>query len=213
MGRAAGVLAALLAATVPAANAATSIFVENARLGDPTPVAANADERARYDHQSFDRSVGLHTIVAGEGVVIAIRGADAANYEKLSIGLPALGASFEGPINGRYVAGSGEYAFAPDDVESRNPTGRMSIKRVDDLLVIDLTLAFDVVNARPPAGRASAMDCEGHGKARRVDRDRLTPFFGAPVDFQHKYSAIRAGDTSIEGAAFDLRCEWRRAKQ
>lgn len=212
MVRTAAVLAVLLAAPIPEARAASAIFVEKARLADPTPIPANAGDRERYDLQAFDRSVGVHTVIRGEGIVIAIRSADAGAYEKLSIGLPAIGAAFDGPMEGRYVAGSAEYAFAPDDVESRNPSGHISVRRVDNVLSVDLTVSFDVVNAKPPAGRAAAMDCEGHGKARLVDRDRATPFFGAPVDFQHKYSAIKPSNPSDSESSFVLKCVWRDGK-
>ena len=225
--RAAALLAAVLAATLPAANAATAIFVEKARLADPAPAPNGGDERAQYDHQTFEQSVALHTIVPGDGVVIAIRNSvesgpngDSSYYEKFSIELPA---SSPGPdvdlgdkrVKTRYVHGMTYFPFSPSDTYATAASGTLSVRREDnpDFLAVEMKVSFDLGKARVPGHLLPIMDCVGRGRARRADRDELTPFFGAPVDFQHKHSAIKPGKARVDDAPFHLYCDWRRAKQ
>lgn len=227
MVRGALLLAAVLAAISPAANAASAIFVEKARLADPTKPPAGADDRAVYDHMTFERSIGLHTIVPGEGLVIAVRNsveltgiqADSSYFEKLTIALPNVTSRFETGFGDervtiRYVQGPTYFPFSPDDIDSGSATGTMSVRRDDesDALIVEFKVSFDVKTKRRLDG-VPIMDCVGRGRAAHTAREDLTPFFGAPVDFQHKFSAIKPGKAKINDASFYLYCDWRRAKQ
>lgn len=201
------------------AFATSAVYVDKARLADPAPMP-DGDERAQYDHKTFEQAVGLHTIVEGRGAVIAIRQdvqlGDASWYQKVSIELAApvsdLDASFGDGVAVRFVEGSSAFAFAPADKIAKNPSGRISIRRTadPDLVAIEFNLSFDVETGEPGAAPAPPVDCIGRGQARRAEREKLTPWFGAPVERRWKYSAIRSG--KMPDAPFHFRCTDRRPR-
>lgn len=211
------VIATLLLALAGSAAGATAVFIDDGRL-DPFPEFKETGQERTYIEKSFNMLFMPHFVNEGRSTVIAIREdvpggnpkiADGGWFRLLTISVPRFVTSFEGGLGDeavvvRFSQAASAWANIGSGFVLRNPTGRISVQRVqDDVLLVDLKASFPVEHVSTGKGqRVVSMDCSGKGQALRVSWNELTPWYGARIPPDRWSEAVRPGKPTPHGSIF-----------